>query len=399
LQSLEYEPSKRPKDARAFGDQLHDALLDPDATRITVRAVGRSGAWKKGIFAGTAILAAALAVGIFLHKTRREAPVVAAAPGKAEAPKPDATAEQAIELAFWNSVKDSTEPQLYKEYLVKYPQGRFASLANAKLAILARKAAPKAAKADNAAAEEEVELAFWNAVKDGTEPQLYQDYLDKYPHGRFESVARTKLDILSRRGHDKSARGSRGSAPGMPDLRNLAASDPKTAAELADWNALKDAKSAQPYRDYLAKYPQGMFAPVAKLKIAAFDRGGDKGLPPDFPPGDFPPPPDDPPGPDERRLLPPMRKPLDVEEYNGPQQGELHWSGQTPKGHALIIQGGKPSAGMLTGDLPRVPVTVELVGAAKLLEAPSARNHWDRLVIRPAADSTGDIAIRWKAAK
>jgi hypothetical protein len=324
-----------------------------------------------------------------------------ASPAKADAPKPDVATEQAIELAFWNSVKDSTEPQLYREYLLKYPQGRFASLANAKLEILARKPALKQpanqAKADNTVAEEEVELAFWNAVKDGTEPQLYQDYLDKYPHGRFETVARTKLDILNRKGRDKSARGPRMPAPpGVPDPGSSPVYDSKRAAELSDWNALKDAKSAQPYRDYLAKYPHGMFWSVARLKIAAFD----KGLPPDSPPpGDVPPPPGDPSGPDERRRLPPMRQPMDTGEYNGPQQGELHWSGQAPKGHSLIIQGGKPSAGILTGDLPRVPVTVELVGSAKLLEAPSEHNRWDRLVIRTTSDSPVDISIRWKVAK
>ena len=173
---------------------------------------------------------------------------------------------------FWNSVKDSSEPQLYREYLAKYPQGRFASLANAKITILTRKIAPKqeAAKVPNQAHEDEVELVFWNSVKDATEPEFYQDYLEKYPHGRFESVARTKLDILAKR--SKGGRGPRNGPMSLPDLGNLAKVNPKMAAELADWDNLREVTEPQPYRDFLTKYPNGMFATVARLKLESLTK-------------------------------------------------------------------------------------------------------------------------------
>jgi len=403
LQSLEYEPSRRPRDARAFGDQLHDALLNGEATRLTTRAeVGTDAPPRKKKLLRAAAIVGAIFAGKAAYEIVKTPPPPRRTPAKIAAPAPDVNAEQAIELAFWNSVKDSSEPQLYQEYLDKYPEGRFASLAETKLEILARKeqAKPAAApaKVDNSARDQEVELAFWESVKDATEPQLLQDYLDKYPHGRFETLARTKLDMLTRKPPSRNA-----SIPVMPDLRRLAAVDPKMAAELSEWNALGNAKGPQPYRDYLAKYPNGMFATVARIKIASFEKKDDDK---DFPsPGEFPfgPPPPDRDGPDGRHHppLPPLRPALNVADYTGPQQGELHWSGSIPRGRVVIIQGGKPNAGTLTSDLPRVPVTVEVVGGrAKVLEPPAAHNHWDRLVIKEAADSpASDIVIRWKVAK
>ncbi|HME11091.1 MAG TPA: serine/threonine-protein kinase, partial [Bryobacteraceae bacterium] len=170
LQSLEYEPAKRPRDAREFGDRLHAALLDSEVTRITsspdTRTVGSRKKWMIGSLAAAGALAVA---GVYYDSHREPQPVPKQEPpAKSEAPAQDAASEQAIELAFWNSVKDSTEPQLYREYLAAYPEGRFKSLAKAKLEILARNQAAKPeatqtaarAKADNDAHEQETELTF-----------------------------------------------------------------------------------------------------------------------------------------------------------------------------------------------------------------------------------------------
>ena len=42
-------------------------------------------------------------------------------------------ADTAVELAFWDSVKDSDNPALFEAYLQKYPEGEFILLARAKL--------------------------------------------------------------------------------------------------------------------------------------------------------------------------------------------------------------------------------------------------------------------------
>jgi flagellar biosynthesis GTPase FlhF len=63
---------------------------------------------------------------------------------------PKAALDQQMELAFWNTVKDSDEPAVVKTYLERYPEGTFAALARALVAGL-----EKEAQAHRAAREEE----------------------------------------------------------------------------------------------------------------------------------------------------------------------------------------------------------------------------------------------------
>lgn len=47
--------------------------------------------------------------------------------------------------------------------------------------------------------------------------------------------------------------------------------DPK-AIELSFWESIKDSKQAADYQDYLAKYPNGQFAPLASRRVAAMSQ-------------------------------------------------------------------------------------------------------------------------------
>lgn len=55
---------------------------------------------------------------------------------------------QAMELAFWNSIKDSQDKVLFEAYLTQYPAGVFAPIAKARIAALSRAAAPAEVKED-----------------------------------------------------------------------------------------------------------------------------------------------------------------------------------------------------------------------------------------------------------
>jgi formylglycine-generating enzyme required for sulfatase activity len=63
---------------------------------------------------------------------------------------PKASPEQ-FELAFWNSIKDSTHASDYEAYLKAYPKGRFAALAQARVARLRAAPAQGAATAQSPA--------------------------------------------------------------------------------------------------------------------------------------------------------------------------------------------------------------------------------------------------------
>src|SRR6266498_3250384 len=45
-------------------------------------------------------------------------------------------AASAAEMIFWNSIKDSTDPEDFRAYLQQYPNGKFAALAKNRLKIL-----------------------------------------------------------------------------------------------------------------------------------------------------------------------------------------------------------------------------------------------------------------------
>ena len=101
-----------------------------------------------------------------------------------------------FELAFWEAVKDSKDPAEFEAYLEQYPSGAFAALAEARLqAVLQEQEAPPepAATGSDLIA---VELAFWDAVKDSANPDMHEAYLERYPDGAFAALAKVRLTEL-----------------------------------------------------------------------------------------------------------------------------------------------------------------------------------------------------------
>jgi adenylate cyclase len=127
-----------------------------------------------------------------LAKTRLEA----AAQSSEGSPEPaaagselSADSEAALELAFWESVKEGTRAEL-QSYLEKYPEGTFASLARTRIATAEH---PAEGASDAASAADELDLAFWNSVKDSCRREELQAYLDQHPNGHFAALARARL--------------------------------------------------------------------------------------------------------------------------------------------------------------------------------------------------------------
>jgi class 3 adenylate cyclase len=107
-------------------------------------------------------------------------------PAKAPIPAP------AVELVFWDSIKDSVRAADYEAYLAQYPEGNFAALARARLAELI-----ESAGAVRDPAEREIELAFWESVRELGNAESMQAYLDKYPAGEFVALAEIRLKELA----------------------------------------------------------------------------------------------------------------------------------------------------------------------------------------------------------
>jgi class 3 adenylate cyclase len=111
-----------------------------------------------------------------------------ATPGKAEE----------AELAFWESITNSDAAADYSAYLERYPTGNFSALARARLTTLA------AGEAGGKNDDVKLELAYWESVSESDDPEMLQSYLDKYPDGHFKPLALALLAKLTGDGQSKS---------------------------------------------------------------------------------------------------------------------------------------------------------------------------------------------------
>jgi adenylate cyclase len=49
--------------------------------------------------------------------------------------------------------------------------------------------------------DREIELSFWESVRENDNPALIQAYLEKYPDGAFSALAQIRIDELTPDGH------------------------------------------------------------------------------------------------------------------------------------------------------------------------------------------------------
>lgn len=99
--------------------------------------------------------------------------------------------EVALELALWDSVKDGSPAEL-ESYLKQYLDGTFASLARTRLDAAVLSPTPATPTPEEVAADA-LDLAFWNSVKDSNRREELQAYLEQHPDGHFAGLARARL--------------------------------------------------------------------------------------------------------------------------------------------------------------------------------------------------------------
>ena len=101
----------------------------------------------------------------------------------------------AFQLAFWDAIKDSADPAEFEAYLEQYADGPFAKLAEARRQAL-RAGTPPPEPSATPAELVAVELAFWESVRESDNPAMYEAYLERYAEGAFAALAKARLDEL-----------------------------------------------------------------------------------------------------------------------------------------------------------------------------------------------------------
>jgi tetratricopeptide (TPR) repeat protein len=100
----------------------------------------------------------------------------------------------ALELAFWDTIKNSNNPDDFKAYLDKYPDGQFAALA--------RSRSQANRSMGNTGGSESVEMVYWNAIKDSRNPADFRAYVTKFPGGLFAELANSRIALLEAEARD-----------------------------------------------------------------------------------------------------------------------------------------------------------------------------------------------------
>ena len=108
------------------------------------------------------------------------------------APAAPAVDPQAVEIEFWDSIKNSTLASEYEAYLEQYPEGSFVALARVRLEAIKEDAVGMRDPHDR-----EIELSFWESVRESDNAKLIQAYLEKYPNGEFSALAQIRIGELT----------------------------------------------------------------------------------------------------------------------------------------------------------------------------------------------------------
>lgn len=108
----------------------------------------------------------------------------------------------AFELSYWETIKSSSNAEDFKAYLEKYPDGQFARLAKNRIENLS--GPPKSEDTRPKPNESASELAFWDAIKTSTDPEDFRAYLKKYPTGTFLDLANNRINSLTAEAKQKA---------------------------------------------------------------------------------------------------------------------------------------------------------------------------------------------------
>jgi outer membrane protein assembly factor BamD (BamD/ComL family) len=139
------------------------------------------------------------------------------------------------ELAFWSSIKDSPNPEDFEMYLARFPRGLFVDLATVRIQKL------KASASEAAAID--AELLLWDQVKASTDISEIQVYIQQYPNGRFTTAARKRIKNLT------------------------VAENEKQNLEVKMWSAVKDSRNINDFQNFLKAFPDGLFAGIATARM------------------------------------------------------------------------------------------------------------------------------------
>ncbi|HUS10356.1 MAG TPA: caspase family protein [Pyrinomonadaceae bacterium] len=114
----------------------------------------------------------------------------------------------AMELSYWDTIKSSSNPDDFKSYLDKYPDGQFAALAKSRSNLVR--------PAGNSTSSDSPEMLYWNAIKESQNPSDFRTYVTKFPQGLFVELANNRILSLEAMASGRSPGSNAGLQPSGP---------------------------------------------------------------------------------------------------------------------------------------------------------------------------------------
>lgn len=176
------------------------------------------------------------------------------------APASDSSLELRVELALWEAIAESQNRAAFEDYLRRYPTGRFRAAAVARLAELPPPDDSSDAATAAAAAQATVEQRLWDLVQGSPNRANLEEYLRLFPDGRFREEAEASLAVLDSPGYAGAAAG-RAAAQ-----RELLLTQGKFFLERGEYGAARRA-----FQEVLATEPRNALAIVGLSDTDAAD--------------------------------------------------------------------------------------------------------------------------------
>jgi serine/threonine protein kinase len=163
-------------------------------------------------------------------------------------PQPGHGSEADVE--FWRTIKDSSEIEDMEFYVQKFPEGIYVDLAKRKMAKLRQGGAVRAAEETSGTRGRNLDEEFWRGIKDSNDADDFELYMERFPQGLYVDIAKRRIAKFNRTVEEDNTAGARS----------------RQDEEL--WRGVRDSTDPADIEHYLEKFPQGAYIDLARRKIA-----------------------------------------------------------------------------------------------------------------------------------
>jgi uncharacterized caspase-like protein len=177
---------------------------------------------------------------------------IAAIPQK----EPPSPAQPSPDNLAWEEVKDTTDPDALRRFIVRFRDSPRMLEAQRRLDILLRNQRERDEQARREKAEAEMAKA-WEVVQGTDDPNRLRDFVRRYPGSEHAAEAKQRADALVRAAQEREEQARRD----------------KAEAELAKaWDAVQGTDDQAKLRDFMRRYPATQYTDAAKQRLDAVIR-------------------------------------------------------------------------------------------------------------------------------